>query len=72
MNDIRPRSKRVEYDTLLAEVDYKERSLVLTNKATAETITIPADAYGELHAIMSDIGRPIAQQTTTNSSYRKI
>jgi hypothetical protein len=71
MSDIKPRSKRVEYDTLLAEVDYKERCLVLTNKTTAETITIPTDAYGELHAIMSDIGRPVAQQTSANSSYRK-
>lgn len=69
MSDIRPQSKRIEYDTLIAEVDFKNRVLTLTNKSSGETITIPADAYGEMHAIMSDIGRPTAQQTP--SGYRK-
>jgi hypothetical protein len=59
MSDIKPVRKSVQYDTLSAEIDFKERTMSLLNRNTGETITIPSDAYGELQAILADVGRQV-------------
>lgn len=59
MSDIKPQRKTIEYEYLSAYVDYKARTLTITDKPGGESITIPAIAYPELVAIMSDIGHQI-------------
>jgi hypothetical protein len=54
--DVKPRSKRIEYETLIADIDYNNRKMILTNKATGEIITITTEQYPEIQAIMADIG----------------
>lgn len=57
MTEIRPAIKTVEYETLRAVINYKERVMVLENILTGESITIQSVQFGELQAIMADIGR---------------
>lgn len=57
MADIKPRVKHIEYETLSAKVDFTKRELTITLNSTGESIVIPSQAYGELQAIMADIGR---------------
>ena len=64
MGEIHARSKVIEYDTLTATIYYREHVMTLTNKTTDETITIPGEAYAELQAILSDIGRQVPQPTS--------
>jgi hypothetical protein len=59
VSDLKPKSKRIEYDVLIAEIDYKERLMVLTEKITGASIEIHADAYVELQAILTDLGRQV-------------
>lgn len=59
MSVIKPAHKTVEYEILRADIDYKDRVMTITNKRDGEQITIPAIAYQELVAIMSDIGHQI-------------
>jgi hypothetical protein len=65
MSDAKPVIKVIEYEHLTARVDYKERILKIIDVVSGESITVHASAFGELQAIMTDIGRQamIAQST---------
>lgn len=65
--DIRPKAKNVEYEILSASVNFTDRKMTITNKLTGEAIEIPSNAYGELQAIMAEIGH---QTPTTNTTRR--
>lgn len=56
IDNIKPRSKTVEYADLKAEIDYDARAMTITVKKTGDFITILADMYPQLQAIMADIG----------------
>ena len=56
MADVKPKSKVIDYEMLSAQIDYVEHRMIITNKETGETISIPARGYPELQAIMSDVG----------------
>ena len=62
--DIKPRVKHIEYETLSAKVDFTKRELTLTVNSSGESIVIPSQAYGELQAIMADIGHQAPTNTT--------
>lgn len=62
-SSINARRKTIEYDTLSADIDYREHTMTLINKETGETISIPNMAYAELQAILSDVGRQVPQAT---------
>ena len=63
--EVKPRSKRIEYETLIADIDYTARKMTLTNKTTGESITVDSAQYPELQNIMSDIGHQSPGTPTT-------